>query len=728
MPSTLRYFCCACGTNDSKANYSGYPNAPKRKRKSKSTTGSSTFTDRRLLHKNDNRSNGDSFQQMVFHQQSRDISLDSQDYNDSAAKLLSGKAKSKRRKVQEIFMSDQLQNGMSRTTFPWMDENFTPNGCSNIRLGVSSVHLHARRKSSNDNDNRVEELFSHSPDSTRQVDEGSNASHSRLSDVNNVAYRYKSYSTEYDCREQQTKNGDSVSVTRSVSFGDDTSSTRASSATKSHLAGKNVTRRSSEYRGDQRITKSDDLKLLPPTDVSHLARPYRRQHASIQNVFNNIDVTTARVNDKLADTSVSSQVSARTAISSTSDKSRISKQPLTVIPKIASKNISKSCMPNFSEMPAAHDPRASESMYGYVPKIVQSVQASNALEGSRIDDFFMNCHNDRELHSFASAQEIQTPRSQNQHRESVGRSSSVPSRQVDRSSTVSRTKSENINMAPVAGNFETQQFTVEFGSQDSLDTDSVFLNNSRANNNLTTNNQNINASHNLNTEDIARYSRLDGDQLRYNNSRANNYLTTHNQNINGSHNLNAEHITRLEEDQLRYHNSRANNNLTTNNKNINGSHNLNAEHITRLEEDQLRYHNSRANNNLTTNNKNINGSHNLNTEHITRYSRLDGDQAQIPFIDQEPDLIQGLQNIKVGNDNVKHGTTVTSVHSTTPSEKELFWEQTFRSQNEYIESQPLKIPYRPTPPISRKEGLSISNKNHSKNNHWLSNFDAEVLY
>ena len=695
MPSTLRYFCCACGTNDTKSNYGGYPNAPKRKRKSKSTTGSSTFTDRRLLHKNDNRSNGDSFQQMVFHQQSRDISLDSQDYNDSAAKLLSGKAKSKRRKVQEVFMSDQLQNGMSRTTFPWMDENFTPNGCSNIRLGVSSVHLHARRKSSNDNDNRVEELFSHSPDSTRRVDEGSNVSHSRLSDVNNVAYRYKSYSTEYDSREQQMNNGDSVSVTRSVSFGDDTSSTRASSATKSHLAGKNVTRRSSEYRGDQRITKSDDIKLLPPTDVSHLARPYRRQHASIQNVFNNIDVTTARVNDKLADTSVSSQVSARTALSSTSDKSRRSKQPLTVIPKVASKNISKSCMPNFNEMPVAHDPKSSESMYGYVPKIVQSVQASNALEGSRIDDFFMNCHNDRELHSFASAQEIQTPRSQNQqHRESVGRSSSVPSRQVDRSSTVSRTKSENINMAPVAGNFETQQFTVEFGSQDSLDTDSVFVNNSRANNNLTTNNQNINVSYNLNTENIARYSRLDGDQLRYHDSRANNKLTTNNQNINGSHNLNAEHITRY----------------------------------SRMDEDQLRYNNSRGNNNLTTNNQNINMPHNLNTEPITRYSRLDGDQAQIPFIDQEPDLIQGLQNIKVGNDNVKHGTTATNVHNTTPSEKELFWEQTFRSQNEYIESLPLKIPYRPTPPVSRKEGLSISNKNHSTNNHWLSNFDAEVLY
>ena len=693
MPSTLRYFCCACGANDTKTNYSGYPNAPKRKRKSKSTTGSSTFTDRRLLHKNDNRSNGDSFQQMVFHQQSRDISLDSQDYNDSAAKLLSGKAKSKRRKVQEIFMSDQLQNGMSRTTFPWMDENFTPNGCSNIRLGVSSVHLHARRKSSNDNDNRVEELFSHSPDSTRHVDEGSSASHSRLSDANNVAYRYKSYSTEYDSREQQMKNGDSVSVTRSVSFGDDTSSTRASSATKSNLAGKNVARRSSEYRGDQRITKSDDLKLLPPTDVSHLARPYRRQHASIQNVFNNIDVTTARVNDKLADTSVSSQVSARTALSSTSDKSRRSKQPLTVIPKIASKNMSKSCMPNFSEMQAPHDPRSSESMYGYVPKIVQSVQASNALEGSRIDDFFMNCHNDRELHSFASAQEIQTPRSHNQHRESVGRSSSVPSRQVDRSSTVSRTKSENINMAPVAGNFETQQLTVEFGSQDSLDTDSVFVNNSRANNNLTTNNQNINVSHNSNTENIARYSRLDEDQLRYHNSRASNNLTTNNQNINGSHNLNAEHITRY----------------------------------SKMDEDQLRYNKSRANN-LTTNNQIINMSHNPNAEQITRYSRLDGDQAQIPFIDQEPDLIQGLQNIKVGNDNVKHSTTATSVHNTTPSEKELFWEQTFRSQNKYIESQPLKIPYRPTPPISRKEGLSISNKNHSKNNHWLSNFDAEVLY
>ncbi|XP_062602538.1 uncharacterized protein LOC134264262 [Saccostrea cucullata] len=42
----------------------------------------------------------------------------------------------------------------------------------------------------------------------------------------------------------------------------------------------------------------------------------------------------------------------------------------------------------------------SESMYGYVPKTVQTCSASKALEGNRVDDFFSNLHRDNALHLF----------------------------------------------------------------------------------------------------------------------------------------------------------------------------------------------------------------------------------------------------------------------------------------------------------------------------------------
>ena len=624
MPSSLRYFCCACGTKDARSNYSVYPNAPKRKRKKSKWSGSSTFTSRKLLDNdiNEHQSNGATFQQMVFHQQSksssRETSFEIHEYNNSAAKLLNEKAKSKRRKVQEIFLSDQLQNGMSRTTFPWMDENFTPNGCSNIRLGVSSVHLHAKRKLSNDSDNnKLEEVFSRNPDATSNVESASN-SYERIHEVNstngNLKPRHKSYSTECDYASPNEKTEDSANLTRSVSFGDDKKSNKSNRS-------KKVSRISSGYRGDIRITKSDELKLLPPTDVSHLARPYRRSHASIQNVFNNINVPVTAAKS-IPDTSFSSGVSSRTAISSTSDKSQKSKQPLTVVPKVSVMSNSKPSIstPGPVPVPMSPDPRLSESMYGYIPKIVQRVQASNALEGSKIDDFFMNCLNDRELNSFASAQEIQTPRSQNQPpREGIGRSSSVPSRQVDKSPAVSRTKSENIH--GTANAFEIQQVTVEFGSQDSLDTDSVIADTSSR----------------------------------------------------------AKHLF------------------------------------------------------ITNNDFKSTLSQNSKIENFARYSGLDEEQAQIPFIDQEPDLIQGLQNIKVDNDTVQISANETSVHNVTQPEKELLWEHTFSSQNEYIESLPLKIPCRQTPPLSRRgERLSIlnrtSNKHQATNNYWLSNLDSEVLY
>jgi hypothetical protein len=50
----------------------------------------------------------------------------------------------------------------------------------------------------------------------------------------------------------------------------------------------------------------------------------------------------------------------------------------------------------------AHTPQGhkTESMYGYVPKVVQTCSASKALEGKRGDDFFSNFHRENSLHRF----------------------------------------------------------------------------------------------------------------------------------------------------------------------------------------------------------------------------------------------------------------------------------------------------------------------------------------
>ncbi|XP_061197655.1 uncharacterized protein LOC133205794 [Saccostrea echinata] len=42
----------------------------------------------------------------------------------------------------------------------------------------------------------------------------------------------------------------------------------------------------------------------------------------------------------------------------------------------------------------------SESMYGYVPKTMQTCTASKALEGNRVDDFFSNLHRENALNLF----------------------------------------------------------------------------------------------------------------------------------------------------------------------------------------------------------------------------------------------------------------------------------------------------------------------------------------
>ena len=211
---------------------------------------------------------------------------------------------------------------------------------------------------------------------------------------------------------------------------------------------------------------------MPATDVSHLAKPQRKPHTSEHNDSNNVDSQINKSECK-SDVSFSSNVSHQTNRSAAFERSRQPKQPLTVVPKPVSHSHSKQSTSQPFPDTLPNNSGTRESMYGYIPKIVQSVQASNVLEGSKIDDFFMSIRNDNDLHSFASVEGFQTPRSQNQVTSpNVWRSRSVPHQGSCEHSVVKQTKSETDTDGRSV--FEIQQFTIDFGSQDSLDTDSVF--------------------------------------------------------------------------------------------------------------------------------------------------------------------------------------------------------------------------------------------------------------
>ena len=630
MSSSLRYFCCACGGKDSRADYTFYPKAPKRKRnKSKLLSGSLTFTRKSLLdnEQTEHRSNGAHYRQMVFHTQSknlsREASFESHENHNSATKLVNGKNKIKRRKVQEIFPSESIENNVSRTTFPWMDENFVPNSSSgsNIRLGISSVQMHAKKNLSGDNDSfQPESTINYDPDTQNNTDDDKLKEASR----NHFGFKFnfKSRSAEqYDEGTRDKKQKTSKNASRSVSMKENGKLSSRYKTPKSDIGVRHIKRTQSGSKEDRNVPRLDDLICLPATDVSHLARPQRRPQASVQNVFNNIEATTNRPDSK-SDVSFTSSVSFQTNRSGVSERSHKSKQPLTVVPRPVSNTNSK---PKGSQQPQKTHPQNSgirESMYGYIPKIVQTVQASNALEGSKIDDFFMNCLKDNELNSFASAQEIKTPRSQSDPNSTVLKSSSVPVQENHDHSVVKHMKSEN--NIDVRNGFEIQQVTLEFGSQDSLDTDSLFT-----------------ESNSLRKKILAENS-----------------------------------IAKVE--------------------------NLDIENMYSIEK----------------------------FKHLPK----DEDPYEIPFIDQEPDLIQGLKNVNVA-ENVEepNNHNENSNSELIQPGKEIPWEHTFSSQSEYIQSIPLKLPCHPTPPLSRRgEGLSIhnrkANKNQGPNHFWMNNLDLEVLY
>ena len=627
MPSSLRYFCCACGGKDARADYTFYPKAPKRKRnKSKLSSGSLTFTRKTLLdhEQTEHHSNGVHYKQMVFHTQaknlSREASFESHETHSSAARLVSGKNKIKRRKVQEIFPSETMEANVSRTTFPWMDESFSPNTSSgsNIRLGISSVQMHAQRSLSNGSESIQPE-----PSVTCYPDAQNNTDDDKLQEASRKRFGFnfdfKSHST--DQYNEDKARDKSREIGESQSMKEERKPPTKLKTPKSDVGVRQIKRTKSNHKEDRNVPKLEDLKCLPATDVSHLARPQRRPQPSVQNVFNDIEAKSNRPDNK-SDVSFTSSVSFQTNRSGVSERSHKSKQPLTVVPRPVSKTNSR---PERSDQPQkkhGQDSGTRESMYGYIPKIVQTVQASNALEGSKIDDFFLQCLNDNELNSFASAQEIKTPRSQSEPNSTVIRTSSVPAPEKHDHSVVKHTKSEN--NIDVTNGFEIQQVSVEFGSQDSLDTRSFFSES---------------------------------------NSFRKKYLTE-----NGIGKLD-----KVQEGKV--------------------------QHIDMF-------------------------------EHETK----DEGGREIPFIDQEPDLIQGLRNVNV-TENLKKPDVHNeySKSETTGQNNEVPWEHTFSSQSEYIQSIPLKIPSHATPPLShRGEGLSIhsrkSHKNKESDAFWMNNVDLEVLY
>lgn len=56
-----------------------------------------------------------------------------------------------------------------------------------------------------------------------------------------------------------------------------------------------------------------------------------------------------------------------------------------------------------------------ESMYGYMPKAIQDVRASSALEGRRIDDYFSECRRDTFMSRFARIERNKQKERENHH-------------------------------------------------------------------------------------------------------------------------------------------------------------------------------------------------------------------------------------------------------------------------------------------------------------------------
>lgn len=78
-------------------------------------------------------------------------------------------------------------------------------------------------------------------------------------------------------------------------------------------------------------------------------------------------------------------------------------------PEVHSGNFSNSKVPNlfYRDKPKRANCRNVDSMYGYVPKAMQHLYTSTALEGQKIEDYFSNLHNDIYFSKFANSETVE---------------------------------------------------------------------------------------------------------------------------------------------------------------------------------------------------------------------------------------------------------------------------------------------------------------------------------
>lgn len=426
MPVKWRYLCCLCDSTDSKRRASARYECTTRQQNNRRGVNSSknTWTRRSLLDNEQSQLNEIPYDQMGY--QMRAISTAAYDNADHSFQrnLMDHFAPRKRPTVHGIFENSINEYSSSKTTFPWMDERFMPNGRTGTRLGISSIQIKTNLSKAM--------VPSKSPqEPSNSIPSPTSPTHTFVSSMNSQSFTDGQHLAQHDRSVVNSNNfskhikhiqngnvlGNKISTASKVAtnintpvlLGVSSSDSNKPMLFKAPTTDVGVKRLGShsQFRQDS-IPKLEDYTGFCDAGYAENDHHINTDHRStVIDIFpgiflNTVHDTTEETN---TDISFSSEVTFRKQPSEYSGNNESLKHSSSPgMFSLKTNTYERSTLQSTkskANSKYAND-TSSESMYGYVPKIVQNVHASNALEGNTIDDFFLQRVNDRHLENFGS--------------------------------------------------------------------------------------------------------------------------------------------------------------------------------------------------------------------------------------------------------------------------------------------------------------------------------------
>ncbi|XP_052815240.1 uncharacterized protein LOC128242203 [Mya arenaria] len=420
MPSK-RFLCCTCAESSDadEENKYGYELANsyrRQKARPKGKSGKKTWTRKSLLENEVNNQDMIPLQFLPYQMRSLEtpnsVPMTLHDDDNEIRKRLQAQITSRKRtSTNEEFQRQTSDASTSKTTFPWMDEGFVPSSRTGTRLGVSSVQMNAKR---NGLANRNLELLDQESASVPKHAKSS-AFHPYTKSLSFAEGDQQFYATW--CDNKLVPQGKTVSNGYNLRLGSNENTSRFNPGFP-HDERPKVFRAPKSDVGISRIT-SNNRHIRPPDVIPRLENVHgitlKPSEMAGSNNIQNVQTTKVRKSvkeifpstidfsdesaDELtsnADSSYASNVTFRSQHSNANSSdvslkrtshpgmfSAVGKYEILKSHSTISKNMSKKAIN-----------RKVESLYGYVPRAVTNVYASNALEGSQIDDFFRQRRNE----------------------------------------------------------------------------------------------------------------------------------------------------------------------------------------------------------------------------------------------------------------------------------------------------------------------------------------------